>query len=156
MMNDLVLTGARLFDGERFHGDKAVVIRDGRIAAIVPGGEIDESASKTDLRGGILAPGFIDAQVNGGGGIMLNDAPTTQTMEVIAAAHRFFGTTSVLPTLITDRQRVTEQAIEAAISAVRADVGVAGLHLEGPHLSPVRKGVHLPSADFGLTGHRFR
>lgn len=74
---------------------------------------------------------------------MLNDQPTPETMFTIAKGHRKYGTTSLLPTLITDTTPVRDRAIEAAIEAVKADKGVAGLHLEGPHLAPARKGAHL-------------
>jgi N-acetylglucosamine-6-phosphate deacetylase len=89
--------------------------------------------------GGMLVPGFIDAQVNGGGGVLLNDTPTAEAMDRIAAAHRPFGTCRLLPTLVTTSDRI----MQAALAAVRsAGPGVAGLHLEGPHLSPVRRGAH--------------
>ena len=87
----------------------------------------------------MLVPGFIDAQVNGGGGVLLNDAPTAEAMDRIAAAHRTFGTCRLLPTLVT----TSDEVMQAALAAVRsAGPGVAGLHLEGPHLSPARRGVH--------------
>jgi N-acetylglucosamine-6-phosphate deacetylase len=103
----------------------------------LPEGETDQ------LDGGILSAGFIDAQVNGGGGRMLNDEPSPASMYTIAAGHRPYGTTSLLPTLITDTAEATAAAIEAAKEAVKANRGVAGLHLEGPHLAPARKGAHL-------------
>lgn len=91
----------------------------------------------------VFSPGFIDAQVNGGGGAMLNDGPAPEIMYTIAAGHRPYGTTSLLPTLITDTADVTAQAMQAAVEAVSAGKGVAGLHLEGPHLAPAKKGAHL-------------
>jgi N-acetylglucosamine-6-phosphate deacetylase len=143
-MNEFILRGARLFDGEQLHVARAVVVRHGRIAAVVSEGDIDESLAQIHLDGGILAPGFIDAQVNGGGGIMLNDAPQADSMRVMARAHRRYGTTSMLPTLITDVKAKSDQAIEATIAVLDENAGIAGLHLEGPHLAPARKGVHLP------------
>ncbi|WP_374833073.1 N-acetylglucosamine-6-phosphate deacetylase [Paenochrobactrum pullorum] len=143
-MNAYSLKGARIFDGERLANHKAVIVRDGRIEAIVAENEIDENLPQINLDGGILAPGFIDAQVNGGGGIMLNDAPTAENMRIMAKAHRQFGTTSMLPTLITDVQEKSFRAIEAAITLANDDAGIVGLHLEGPHIAPARKGVHLP------------
>lgn len=143
-MNAYNLKGARVFDGERLLHHKAVIVRDGLIAAVVAENDIDENLPLINLDGGVLAPGFIDAQVNGGGGIMLNDAPTAENMRIMSAAHRLYGTTSMLPTLITDAQKKSDQAIQAAIAVISENAGIAGLHLEGPHIAPARKGVHLP------------
>jgi N-acetylglucosamine-6-phosphate deacetylase len=142
MTDRLALTGARVFDGERFHERTAVVLRAGRIDGLVAEAALAPDMPRRALAGGVLAPGFIDAQVNGGGGVMLNDAPKADTMQRIAAAHRPFGTTSLLPTLITDGREAIESALEAAADVVGSDNGVAGLHLEGPHLAPARKGAH--------------
>lgn len=96
-----------------------------------------------DLGGALLLPGFIDTQVNGGGGVLLNDEPTVETIRRMGAAHRKFGTTGFLPTLISDDLSVVERAIGAVAAAVAEGVpGVLGIHLEGPFLSPARKGVH--------------
>ncbi|MBC2886116.1 N-acetylglucosamine-6-phosphate deacetylase [Ochrobactrum sp. CM-21-5] len=143
MIKKSAIAGARIFDGERFHDQCALVFNGGSIEAIVPEASLGEEHIVERLAGGILAPGFIDAQVNGGGGRMLNDQPTPETMFMIAEGHRKHGTTSLLPTLITDTTPVRDRAIEAAVEAVKADKGVAGLHLEGPHLAPARKGAHL-------------
>ncbi len=160
MSKKSAIAGARIFDGERFHDLSALIFSDGKVEAIVPEAELGEAHQVERLNGGFLAPGFIDAQVNGGGGCMLNDAPTPETMFVIAEGHRKFGTTSLLPTLITDTMPVRDRAIEAAVEAVKADKGVAGLHLEGPHLAPARKGAHLAElmrpvddADIALYSH---
>jgi N-acetylglucosamine-6-phosphate deacetylase len=91
--------------------------------------------------GALLAPGFIDLQVNGGGGILLNDNPTAEGMRAIARVHRRYGTTACLPTLITDSRQQTQSAIAAARTAAGSD-GVLGLHLEGPFISPARPGIH--------------
>ncbi|WP_170383507.1 N-acetylglucosamine-6-phosphate deacetylase [Ruegeria atlantica] len=132
-----------LFDGRGLHFGHAITFRDGRLAGMVP----DESAPKdgqvVDLNGDILCPGFVDLQVNGGDGVMFNDDPSVDSIRRIAEAHRRLGVASLLPTLITDTPEKTQAAIEAAIQAVQAGVpGVAGLHLEGPHLSVARKGAH--------------
>ncbi len=137
-----IFSGARIFDGERFHDDKALVVADGRVETIAPLNDLPEG-DPIELDGGILSAGFIDAQVNGGGGRMLNDEPSPASMYTIAAGHRPYGTTSLLPTLITDTARATAAAIDAAKQAVHENRGVAGLHLEGPHLAPARKGAHL-------------
>ena len=91
----------------------------------------------------MIVPGFVDIQVNGGGGVLLNERPDISGIRTICATHARFGTTSVLPTLITDTRQVRDAAIEAAIDAQKQQVaGYAGLHLEGPHLSLERKGAH--------------
>ncbi|WP_160007747.1 N-acetylglucosamine-6-phosphate deacetylase [Rhizobium sp. 18055] len=141
-MSRKIFSGARIFDGERFHDDKALVVADGRVETIAALNHLPEGEA-IRLDGGILSAGFIDAQVNGGGGRMLNDAPSPASMYTIAEGHRPYGTTSLLPTLITDTADATAAAIEAARQAVQANRGVAGLHLEGPHLAPARKGAHL-------------
>jgi N-acetylglucosamine-6-phosphate deacetylase len=91
----------------------------------------------------LLAPGFVDVQVNGGGGVLFNAAPTVDAIRAIGAAHRRFGTTGFLPTFITDRREKMRAAIEAVRAALAAGVpGALGIHLEGPFLNPARKGVH--------------
>jgi len=143
MMEGTILTGARIFDGERFFDGHALIVENGRVKAIVPEAEVFGASDVTKLDGGILAPGFIDVQVNGGGGRLLNHDPSPETFFVIARAHRKYGTTALLPTLITDTSEVTRLAVEAAIEAAKADEGVLGIHLEGPHLAPARRGAHL-------------
>jgi N-acetylglucosamine-6-phosphate deacetylase len=136
----------RIFDGSAWHEAVALLIEHGRVAGIVPDGEIPEGTNWTNAAGTMLAPGFVDLQVNGGGGAMFNDDPGVETIRTICAAHLKYGTTALLPTLITDTRDTTHTAIEAAKEAVRAGVpGFAGIHLEGPHLSVARKGAH--SAD---------
>lgn len=137
-----IFTGARIFDGERFHDERALIVKDGRVEAIVGLNDLPEGDVVT-LAGGVLSAGFIDAQVNGGGGRMLNDEPSPNSMYMIADGHRPYGTTALLPTLITDTAEATAAAIAAAKVAVKTNRGVAGLHLEGPHLAPARKGAHL-------------
>jgi N-acetylglucosamine-6-phosphate deacetylase len=134
----------RVFDGHRWHADAAVLIRVGRIVALAPWAEVPSDWPRARAPdGAFLAPGFIDLQVNGGGGVLLNDQPTADGMRAIARAHRRYGTTACLPTLITD----TREQVRAAIAAARATAGrdgVLGLHLEGPFISPKRPGVHRP------------
>src|SRR5690606_12407946 len=103
-------------------------------------------ADRVRLDGGLLVPGFVDLQVNGGGGALLNEVPTLEGIRTICAAHARFGTTALLPTLITDTPEVTDTTIAAGIAAFAARVpGFLGLHLEGPHLSVARKGAHDPT-----------
>jgi N-acetylglucosamine-6-phosphate deacetylase len=137
----IVLTGARVFDGESFLDDHAVVVEGARIAAIVPHAERPHGTTR-DLGGGLLAPGYIDVQVNGGGGVLFNDDPTAEGIAAIAAAHRAYGTVGLLPTLVTDARQVMEAAIAATREARRATPATLGVHLEGPFLDPRRKGAH--------------
>ncbi|MFC5760839.1 N-acetylglucosamine-6-phosphate deacetylase [Rhizobium sp. GCM10022189] len=141
-MTRKIFTGARIFDGERFHDERALIVKDGHVEAIVGLNDLPEG-EVARLAGGVLSAGFVDAQVNGGGGRMLNDEPSPDSMYMIADGHRPYGTTALLPTLITDTAAATAAAIEAAKIAVKSNRGVAGLHLEGPHLAPARKGAHL-------------
>ena len=139
----LALTGARIFDGEEFRGGHAVVIDGARIRAVVPQSELPAGLAAHDLGGGLLAPGFIDVQVNGGGGALLNGDPTVDTVRIIAAAHRKFGTVGMLPTVITDAPGVLMKAVAAVRAARESKVpGVLGIHIEGPFLDSERKGAH--------------
>ncbi|UXN57677.1 N-acetylglucosamine-6-phosphate deacetylase [Phyllobacterium zundukense] len=140
------ITGARIFDGMEWHDDAALVVEAGRVDSIVPENSDDDSVETIDARGLLLVPGFIDLQVNGGGGALFNEQPTLDGIRRICAAHARFGTTALLPTLITDTREVTTAAIKAGIKAKAAGVpGFLGLHFEGPHLSLARKGAHDPS-----------
>ncbi len=137
------ITGARIFDGIDCHDGAALLIESGHVKAIVPASAAPAEAETIDARGLLLVPGFIDLQVNGGGGVLLNDEPTLDGIRQICSAHARFGTTALLPTLITDRREIRTAAIKAGIVAKAAAVpGFLGLHLEGPHLSVVRKGAH--------------
>ena len=138
-----VFIGAAIFDGDRLHEDAALVVEDGRIMAIVPAAEAPDGA-RVELDGGTLAPGFIDIQVNGGAGILLNDKPDVEGIAAICAAHGRLGTTGLLPTLITDTAEATRATIEAGVAAAGSVPGFLGLHLEGPHLDLRRKGAHDP------------
>ena len=121
-----------------------MLVRDGRIAGLGPWGEVPPDWPQKRLpAGAFLAPGYIDLQVNGGGGVLLNDQPTADGMRAIARAHRRYGTTACLPTLITDTRAQLRAAVASARS-IRGRDGVLGLHLEGPYISPRRPGVHRP------------
>ena len=130
------LVGGRVLMANGFEANLSVTVEGERIVAVggSPEGEI------IDLEGSLLAPGFVDLQVNGGGDVLLNDSPDAATMARIADAHLRFGTTSLMPTLISDRLDKAASAI-AALNETEIP-GVIGLHLEGPFLSPARKGLH--------------
>lgn len=138
------LTNARIANKDGISDRRAVLIEDGWIADLTSADDpCLEKVQCSDLGGSLLLPGFIDTQINGGGGVLFNDEPTVQTIRRMGAAHRKFGTTGFLPTLISDDLSVMERAIGAVATAVRQGVpGVLGVHLEGPFLSPARKGVH--------------
>lgn len=148
MSNPTLLRCARLFDGHVFRDGAAIAIEDGRITALLPddaGGHGVQGQVEV-LADGFLAPGFVDPQVNGGGGIMLDGAASVARIATICAAHAGLGATGILPTLITDSPDATRRVIEAAIAAADAGVpGFLGLHLEGPHLDPRRCGAHDPA-----------
>jgi N-acetylglucosamine-6-phosphate deacetylase len=138
------LSADRVFDGFRWHDHAAVLIEQGTVRGIAPIGEVPESWRRRSMPAAtMLAPGFIDLQVNGGGGVLLNDDPTPEGMHAIARAHRRYGTTACLPTLITDTVANARAAIAAAKSAA-GHGAIVGLHLEGPFISPARAGIHPP------------
>jgi N-acetylglucosamine-6-phosphate deacetylase len=128
----------RLFDGQNFLDDQVLTITNGVISAI------DADISHVDIKAaGLVVPGFIDLQVNGGGGALFNDSPSLDKLKTIIAAHTKFGTTAMMPTLITDKIEVMEQAADALAEAITEKVpGIVGIHFEGPHLSIAKKGTH--------------
>jgi N-acetylglucosamine-6-phosphate deacetylase len=141
--NRHAIAAGHVFDGEYLHDDAAVIVEADRVAAVVQRREIPAAMPVCELsERAWLAPGFVDIQVNGGGDVLFNDAPTPDAVRTIVAAHRRFGTTALMPTLISD----TPAKMIAAIAAVEALVGVEpaviGIHLEGPFLSPEKAGVH--------------
>ena len=136
-----ILHAEKVFTGAAMLADHAVAIEGRVISAVIPAREIPKGADITDLDG-VLAPGFIDVQVNGGGGVNLNDTPSVEGILTIAKAHRRFGTTGLLPTVITDAPEVQLAAAEAVRNARAMDSAVLGIHIEGPFLDPARKGAH--------------
>jgi len=128
----------RLFDGQAFLDDQVLTIVDGQIIAI------DQDISNSDVTvNGLVVPGYIDLQVNGGGGALFNESPSVDNLKIIMSAHAKFGTTAMMPTLITDKVGVMQQAAEAIAQAIDEAVpGIIGIHFEGPHLSVEKKGTH--------------
>jgi N-acetylglucosamine-6-phosphate deacetylase len=132
-----------VFDGSAVLSDAAVVIEGNRVLDVMLRRELPADVAIRSLPDGAwLAPGFIDVQVNGGGDVLFNDEPTPEGIAAMAAAHRRTGTTSLLPTLISDTPDKMRKAFAAARSAAAANPGVLGIHLEGPFLSPEKPGVH--------------
>jgi N-acetylglucosamine-6-phosphate deacetylase len=121
----------------------AVLIENGRIIGLVRQNDVPAAAASYDLKGGLLLPGFIDTQVNGGGGVLFGDSPSVSTLRTVSAAHAQFGTTGFLPTLISGDFSLIRAAIAAVEAAIEAGVpGVLGIHIEGPFLNPKRRGIH--------------
>ena len=143
--------GGGFFDGQILSEDMSPIFENGALVAIESTQTVQrlENVNQVQLHGEIFTPGFIDLQVNGGGGVLFNSDPSTSTLETIAGAHKKSGTTGILPTLISDTPEATLAAIAATVSAIEGGTapvnGILGLHLEGPHLSLSRKGAH--SAD---------
>jgi N-acetylglucosamine-6-phosphate deacetylase len=138
-----VLVNGRILTPEGIVDGKAVAIRDGRIDGVIDSADTPSGAARHDLDGGLLVPGFIDTQVNGGGGVLFNDQTTVEAIAAIGAAHRPYGTTGFLPTLISDDLAVVDAAMRATEQAIEAGVpGVLGVHIEGPFLNVKRKGIH--------------
>jgi N-acetylglucosamine-6-phosphate deacetylase len=121
-----------------------VLVQDGRVRAVVPAVAATAESRVALPPDALLAPGFIDVQVNGGGGILFNDTPTAEAALAMAAAHRRLGTLAIMPTLITSPPADMRAAAAAMAPAVAASAGVLGIHFEGPFLSPARPGVHRP------------
>jgi N-acetylglucosamine-6-phosphate deacetylase len=131
-----------VFQEDTVSGGIALHLENGTVDKIQP---VVELPYRTALRSvpGVVSVGFIDLQVNGGGGVMLNNDPTAEGVLTIARAHRLGGTVGLLPTVVTDRPEIIRQAAEAVL-AVWGQEGVLGIHIEGPHINPIRKGAHNP------------
>jgi N-acetylglucosamine-6-phosphate deacetylase len=143
----VALVNGRVLGDEGLLDDRCVLMEGGRIIDLVSESDARcRTAERRDLGGHLLLPGFIDLQVNGGGGVLFNDAPSVDTIRAIGEAHRKFGTTGFLPTLISADLDVVARAIGAVQGAIEAGVpGVLGIHIEGPFLNVARKGVHDPA-----------
>jgi N-acetylglucosamine-6-phosphate deacetylase len=140
------LANGRIVTGRALAKGLTILIEDGRIDAIVPAHAVPQGCEVYDLEGGTLMAGFIDLQVNGGGGVLFNDAPTVQALHTIGRAHSRFGTTGFLPTIMSDDFATIAEAIAAVDEAIAAGVpGVLGIHIEGPFLNAERKGIHDPA-----------
>jgi N-acetylglucosamine-6-phosphate deacetylase len=137
------LVNGRILTDQGTRDQRAVLVEGDRIRDIVPDTDLPREAERVDLKGHLLLPGFVDVQVNGGGGVLFGDAPDVETLKTISRAHGRFGTTAFLPTLISSDLDVIGDAIAAVDAAIEAGVpGVAGIHIEGPFLSEARRGIH--------------
>lgn len=142
-MTVTAFTGARILTPEGWRDDHAVLVDGGTIQGVIAASHVGPGAVRHHLDGGFLVPGFVDVQVNGGGGVLLNDRPDVEGVRVIAAAHRSFGTTALLPTLISDDLDTVARAIVAVEAAIEQGVpGVVGIHIEGPFLNGGKPGIH--------------
>lgn len=146
MSQQLAIACQRIFDGETLFQDHALLIEAGVVKDIVPKSEVPEGIDLRNAGDRLLAPGFVDLQVNGGGGVLFNNQPDIDGIATICKTHAGYGTTSVMVTLITDTAEVRDKALEAGRLALEEKTpGYLGLHLEGPHLSLARKGTHDPA-----------
>jgi N-acetylglucosamine-6-phosphate deacetylase len=137
------IAAGTVFDGWTRHSNAAVVIEGSLVVGVTPQSELPPDIEVRKFSSEVwLAPGFIDLQVNGGGDVLFNNSPTTEAIVAIAAAHRKYGTTALLPTFITDTPQKMAAALVAADSLVAVEPAVLGIHLEGPFLSPEMAGVH--------------
>ena len=141
------LTNCKIYTGSNVLVDHAVIIKDDLIEAVCPLADLPQDITTQDLKGANVSPGFIDLQLNGCGGVMLNDEVTADTMQTMHKANLKSGCTSFLPTLITSSDEDMRQAIAAAREyQTKYKNQSLGLHLEGPYLNVMKKGIH--SVDF--------
>lgn len=130
---------AHLFDGQNLHADMAVAVSDGFVTDMQPRQSLQsERMARFE---GLITPGFVDLQVNGGADVLVNNRPDVTSIRSIAAAHRALGTMAIMPTVITDRPEILAQAADA-VKTLRDDTSILGLHIEGPHIDPVKRGTH--------------
>jgi len=136
------LLGSQIFCGERFYDDHALLVEGKSIVDIVDKNNTPDNFNKIELDQGILAPGFIDLQVNGGGGVLFNNSPNKESLNTIIKAHQFFGTTSIMPTVISDSLEVLEQCIKTVTEEIKNNSSLLGIHIEGPFFNTKYRGVH--------------
>ncbi len=142
-MSTFALVNHKLFYQDQWRHDMAVLVDKTHIKSVIPVNDLPSTVKQIDAENCYLSPGFIDLQVNGGGGVMLNSAPSVDTLKQIQQGHWTGGTTAMLPTLITAQDEIMQSATEAMKTALDENIpGFLGLHLEGPHLNTHKKGVH--------------
>jgi N-acetylglucosamine-6-phosphate deacetylase len=136
------LIGAKIFTGTRFFDNHALLVDGESIIDIVKCDDVPNDFSLQHLGEGILAPGFIDLQVNGGGGVLFNNSPAKESLQLMTDAHQFFGTTSIMPTVISDSIENIEACANAVTEAIKDNPHIVGLHIEGPFFSHKYRGIH--------------
>jgi len=137
------ISGARIFTGDTFLDQHTLIISNGLIEAIVRDDLREPNIPLTILEGGVLAPGFIDTQVNGGGDVLFNNSPSPEALEQMISGHRRYGTTGMMPTLISDAQSVLNKGVIAVKEAIEQNVlGILGVHIEGPFFNLAKRGTH--------------
>lgn len=136
------LTAPSIFDGVKIHANSAILIQDGIIQAIVLQTDIPPQYTLKNFEG-LLMPGMVDLQVNGGGGVLFNDEPSIKGLKTLLSAHRIRGTAAILPTLITADNQTIKQSLKAVSQGIKQALpGLLGIHIEGPMINPKRKGIH--------------
>ncbi|MDC0599550.1 N-acetylglucosamine-6-phosphate deacetylase [Candidatus Pseudothioglobus singularis] len=136
------ITGSKLFNGIDFIEHKALLIEDQHIAGIVNKDAIPTDFQVKKLEGGILSPGFIDLQVNGGGGKLFNNSPDKESLNTIISAHQYFGTTSIMPTVISDSLNILQKCTDTISNEIDNNHSLLGIHIEGPFFNVKYRGVH--------------
>ena len=136
------ITGSKLFNGIDFIEHKALLIDDHHIAGIVNEDAIPTDFQVQKLDGGILSPGFIDLQVNGGGGKLFNNSPDKESLNTIISAHQYFGTTSIMPTVISDSLNILQKCTDTISNEIDNNHSLLGIHIEGPFFNVKYRGVH--------------
>ena len=136
------ITGSKLFNGIDFIEHKALLIDDQHIAGIVNEDAIPTDFQVKKLDGGILSPGFIDLQVNGGGGKLFNNSPDKESLNTIISAHQYFGTTSIMPTVISDSLNILQKCTDTISNEIDNNHSLLGIHIEGPFFNVKYRGVH--------------
>jgi len=136
------LKGARIFSGEEFFEKKALLLEGEAIVEIVDDSKIPKDFETQKLNGGILSPGFIDLQVNGGGGKLFNNSPDKDSLNTIIGAHQHFGTTSIMPTVISDSLNVLQKCTDTISDEINHNHSLLGIHIEGPFFNVKYRGVH--------------
>ncbi|MEM9787428.1 MAG: N-acetylglucosamine-6-phosphate deacetylase [Pseudomonadota bacterium] len=145
-MMKTALIAPEIFDGKLLHREVALLLQNDIVEGLVSNKAVPDGYDRQIYETGVILPGFVDLQVNGGGGVMFNDDTSVTGLKTIAAAHASTGTRSFLPTLITDTADKTLAAIAAVEDAIVQDIpGIVGIHLEGPHIAIAKKGAHDPA-----------
>ena len=136
------LIGAQLFSGKEFFDNRALLIDGENIIDVINEHDIPNNFEIQKLNGGILSPGFIDLQVNGGGGKLFNNSPDKESLNAIIEAHQHFGTTSIMPTVISDSLNVLKRCATTISEEIESNKSLLGVHIEGPFFNVKYRGVH--------------